>query len=417
MKKFSLKKIVVASAVVLSGPSSNLAFATEAFDKESPWMFGDWNGKRSALKDKGYNFTLGYTGDYATILDSEKGSGHPNAYADQANIAVDFDLAKILNWEDTEARINITKRGGNALQNESDVLNGQMSQVQEIYGRGQTFRLTELYIKKKFFDGKLDIKAGHFGETYDFSSMDCEFMNVAICGSQFGNWANSPALGGSDWLNGPVSAWALRAKYNISHDLYAQVGVYEHNLDNLKRSQGFNLKMNGDGVVIPMEVVWSPLVNHLLGIYRVGYYTTTFKEKNADDDSSDIKQGVWLHAKQQVTSFKGDDKRGLSLALQVGAYGDRNNGPIKDYQSIVATFKGPFNSRLNDEIGVGSTKLTGNDKYNSAYDSEYNAEIYYAYHYAPWLTVRPNIQYVSNIGALESRGDAWISGIKFNTSF
>uniref|UniRef100_UPI00258DDBA5 carbohydrate porin n=1 Tax=uncultured Acinetobacter sp. TaxID=165433 RepID=UPI00258DDBA5 len=96
---------------------------------------------------------------------------------------------------------------------------------------------------------------------------------------------------------------------------------------------------------------------------------------------------------------------------------DRNNGPIKDYQSIVATFKGPFSSRLNDEIGVGSTKLTGNDKYNSVYDSEYNAEIYYAYHYAPWLTVRPNIQYVSNIGALESRGDAWISGIKFNTSF
>ncbi len=132
MKKFSLKKIVVASAVVLSGPSLNLAFATEAFDKESPWMFGDRNGKRTALKDKGYNFTLGYTGDYATVLDSEKGSGHPNAYADQTNIAVDFDLAKILNWEDTEARINITKRGANALQNESDALNGQMSQVQEI---------------------------------------------------------------------------------------------------------------------------------------------------------------------------------------------------------------------------------------------------------------------------------------------
>lgn len=132
MKKFSLKKIVVASNVVLSGLSSNLAFATEAFDKESPWMLGDWNGKRTALKDKGYNFTLGYTGDYAPVLDSEKVSGHPNAYADQTYIAVDFDLAKILNWEDTEARINITKRGGNALQNESDALNGQISQVQEI---------------------------------------------------------------------------------------------------------------------------------------------------------------------------------------------------------------------------------------------------------------------------------------------
>ncbi|MFT4021366.1 MAG: carbohydrate porin [Acinetobacter sp.] len=417
MKKNLLKKMVIASVVAFSGLSSNLTFATEAFDPQSPWMLGDWSGKRTELKDKGYNFTLGYTGDYAIVLGSEKGSGHQSAYADQINFAVDFDLAKILNWSDTEARINITKRGGNALQNESDALNGQMSQVQEIYGRGQTFRLTELYIKKKFFNGKLDLKVGRFGETYDFSSMDCEFMNVAICGSQFGNWANSPALGGSDWLNGPVSAWALRAKYNISPVLFAQIGVYEHNLDNLKRSQGFNLEMNGDGVVIPVEVVWSPLVNNLPGIYRVGYYTTTFKEKNADDSSSDHKQGAWFHAKQQVTSFKGDDKRGLSLALQVGAYDASNNGPIKDYQTVAATFKGLFDLRKNDEIGVGLTKLTGNTKYNSEYGSEYDAEIYYAYRYAPWLTIRPNIQYVKNIGGNKDKGDAWVGGVKFDLNF
>ena len=32
-------------------------FANSAFSSESPWMFGDWNGQRIALQQKGYDFS------------------------------------------------------------------------------------------------------------------------------------------------------------------------------------------------------------------------------------------------------------------------------------------------------------------------------------------------------------------------
>lgn len=36
------------------------------------WMLGDWNGQRTALQAQGYDFSFGYTGEYAGILDSNK---------------------------------------------------------------------------------------------------------------------------------------------------------------------------------------------------------------------------------------------------------------------------------------------------------------------------------------------------------
>ena len=45
-------------------------YAANAFEAESPWMLGDWNSQRSALQQKGYDFSFGYTGEMATLLDA-----------------------------------------------------------------------------------------------------------------------------------------------------------------------------------------------------------------------------------------------------------------------------------------------------------------------------------------------------------
>jgi carbohydrate-selective porin OprB len=49
-------------------------YAANAFEAESPWMLGDWNGQRSALQQKGYDFSFGYTGEMATLLDASHSS-------------------------------------------------------------------------------------------------------------------------------------------------------------------------------------------------------------------------------------------------------------------------------------------------------------------------------------------------------
>ncbi|MEG2267945.1 MAG: carbohydrate porin [Acinetobacter sp.] len=405
------------SLLSLCGSFSNV-HAAEAFDANSPWMFGDWNGKRTELQQKGYDFSLGYTGELATLLDSENHSSHGTEYADQFAIGTHIDLEKVLGWQDTEAQITITERNGRSLSQTSDALAGQLSSTQEVWGRGQTWRLTDFWIKKKFLDQKLDIKAGRFGEGEDFNSFDCDFQNLALCGSQVGNWV------GDQWYNWPVSQWAARVKYNIQPDLYAQVGAYEYNPENLERGKGWNLSTDGShGAIIPAEVVWQPSVgvSKLPGEYRFGYYYSTADAPEVlHADKTAHKQGGWIVAKQQLTTHHDDKNRGLTGFVNVTVH-DSDTNHVGNMQNVGLVYKGAFDARPKDEIALGVARISINDDVNDMQivqqDEEYNAEIYYGVHATNWLTIRPNIQYVHHVGAYKNGENAWVGGIKLQTAF
>lgn len=397
-------------------------FANTTFSSKSPWMFGDWNGQRTELQMKGYDFSLGYTGEVATLLDAKHASSHGTEYADQFALGAHFDLNKILGWQDTEAQITVTERNGRSLSQTSDALNGQstgvenghLSSTQEVWGRGQTWRLTDFWIKKKFLDQKLDVKVGRFGEGEDFNSFDCDFQNLALCGSQVGNWV------GDQWYNWPVSQWAARVKYNVTPDLYAQLGAYEYNPENLERGKGFNLSTDGShGAIIPAELVWTPKTGEqkLPGEYRAGfYYSTADAVVIAHQDQKDQHQGGWLVAKQQLTAHKGDVSRGLTGFVNLTVHDSATNN-VSDMQNIGLVYKGAMDSRPKDEMALGLARINLNDDLNDGRSEEYDAEVYYGLHATNWLTIRPNVQYIRHVGAYKHGENAWVGGVKFQTAF
>lgn len=392
--------------------------AADAFDPQSPWMLGDWNGKRTELQQKGYDFSFGYTGELATLLDSKNHSSHGTEYADQFALGTHIDLEKVFGWKDTEAQITITERNGRSLSQTSDALAGQLSSTQEVWGRGQTWRLTDFWIKKKFFDQKLDIKVGRFGEGEDFNSFDCDFQNLTLCGSQVGNWV------GDQWYNWPVSQWAIRAKYNLNPELYAQLGAYEYNPENLKRGKGFNLSTDGShGTIIPAEVVWQPKLStaNLPGEYRLGYYYSTVDAQTIKNpNQTDHKQGGWVVAKQQFTTHQGDVNRGLTGFVNV-TFHDSKTNTVDNMQNIGLVYKGPFDARPQDDIAIGFSRISINSDVNDIQirqqDEEYNTEVYYGVHATNWLTIRPNVQYIRHVGAYKNGENVWVGGIKLQTAF
>lgn len=389
-------------------------YAAEMFNSQSPWMLGDWNGKRTALQQQGYDFSFSYTGEMATLLDAKSASDHGTEYADQFAVGAHFDLNKILGWQHTEAQINITQRNGRSLSQTSDALNGHLSSTQEVWGRGQTWRLTDFWIKKQFFDQKLDIKVGRFGEGEDFNSFDCDFQNLALCGSQVGNWV------GDQWYNWPVSQWAVRAKYQLRPDLYTQVGVYEYNPENLKRSQGFNLSTDGsEGAIIPAEIVWTPKLglDQLSGEYRLGYYYSTADALDINTISqTSHKHGMWVVAKQQLTTHQGDAKRGLIGFVNLTVH-DSNTNQVGNMQNIGLAYTGLMDTRPQDQLAFGVARIRMNDDLNDGRREEYDAEVYYGLHANNWLTIRPNIQYIRHVGAYKDGENVWVGGIKLQTVF
>ncbi|HFK9577474.1 TPA: carbohydrate porin OprB, partial [Pseudomonas aeruginosa] len=135
------------------------AHAAEAFSPNSKWMLGDWGGKRTELLEKGYDFKLEYVGEAAANLDGGYDDDKTGRYTDQFALGVHMDLEKILGWKATEFQFTVTERNGKNLSNDriGDPRVGHISSVQEVWGRGQTWRLTQLWLKQQYFDGALDV--------------------------------------------------------------------------------------------------------------------------------------------------------------------------------------------------------------------------------------------------------------------
>ena len=437
-------QISAAAALVLAGN----AMAADAFSSDSKWMTGDWGGERTKLIEQGIDIKADYVGEVGGNLHGGYDNDKTARYADQFGLGVALDLQKLWGWDNTQAKIQLTNRNGYNISNDrvGDPRAGTLSSSQEVYGRGHMVRLTQLWIQHQFFDNKLDVKAGYFGEGEDFNTFPCDFQNLAFCGSQVGNWATNI------WYNWPVSQAAIRVKYNINDELYAQIGAYNQNPSQLEHGNGFKLSGSGTaGTVLPVELVWSPKVNSLPGEYRVGYYKSTADASDVREDVNGLnaaetgdaykthssKHGYWFVAQQQLTSHNGDASRGLNIAANA-TFHDKDTNFIDNYQSVMFVYKGPFDARPKDDIGIGAARIHVNDdvKKNaellnasngvSDYDNpvfspiretEYNYELNYGIHVTNWLTVRPNLQYITHPGGVDAVDNALVAGLKIQSTF
>lgn len=440
---FALRPLprLVAGTLMLAMFSSG-AIAADAFSYDSPWMLGDWNGSRAQLENEGVKFDVNYTMESAANLGGGADSHTSMRYSDQWAFGANLDLQKLLDWQDAQFQVTVTNRDGRNISDQvADRRTGMLSSVQEVYGRGQTWRLTQFWLSKGLFDNRVNLKAGRVTVGEDFDSLDSKFQNLAFGSGQAGNWR------GDRWFNWPVSQWGGRLKANITPDLFFQIGFYNQNRANYDRGDGFRLDTrHSEGNLVPVELGWKPTLGAagLPGNYRLGYY---YSSVNGDNYGSwreggyqrqDHAYGGYLLLQQQLTAQGGDASRGLGITVQA-VMNDRKTSKTDNYQSISFTWKGPFDARPQDEIGAGVARIHVNSAYSRAlrqqnaasgetrFDSpaylplqagsEYNYEIYYNAQLAKWLQLRPNLQYVVAPGAVGEVKDAFVGGISANINF
>ena len=437
---FSLRPLATGTLVfaMLSGS----ALAADAFSYDSPYMFGDWDGYRTQLEKEGVKFDVNYTMESAANLGGGANSNTTMRYSDQWAFGASFDLQKLLDWQDAQFQVTITNRDGQNLSDQvADRRTGQLSSVQEVYGRGQTWRLTQFWLSKGLFDNAVNVKAGRVTVGEDFDKFDSLFQNLAFGSGQAGNWR------GDRWFNWPVSQWGGRVRLNITPDVFFQVGFYNQNTANYDRGDGFRFDTNNsEGNLVPVELGWQPTFgpDKLPGNYRIGYYYSSVNGdvygswRDGGYQDKDHAYGGYILAQQQLTSQGGDASRGLGVIVQA-VMNDHKTSKTDNYQSIAFTWKGPFDARPQDEIGVGAARIHVNSDYTrslreqnrangeSDFDSptylpiqegaEYDYEIYYNAHLTNWLALRPNLQYVTAPGAVSEVKDAFVGGISANIVF
>ncbi|MCY1443843.1 Porin B [compost metagenome] len=101
-------------------------------------------------------------------------------------------------------------------------------------------------------------------------------------------------------------------------------------------------------------------------------------------------------------------------------------------------YKGPFDARPKDDIGIGFARIHVNDDvkknaellnaangvgnyqdplFSPLRTTEYNYELNYGFHVTNWLTVRPNLQYITHPGGVDEVDNALVAGLKIQSSF
>ena len=101
-------------------------------------MTGDWGGLRTDLQHDGIKITSHYVSETTGKLVGGREQG--GAYTGQFGMGIDMER-HILGWQDGTLHALITERADSDLSQDKI---GNLLTVQEIYGAGQTTRITQL---------------------------------------------------------------------------------------------------------------------------------------------------------------------------------------------------------------------------------------------------------------------------------
>lgn len=417
-----------------SVPALAQADASQAFGAEysSPTLTGDWGGLRTGLYDAGIDLGGNFKGEFAS--DPEGGTKFGATEVGQFTLGATIDAQKLFDLTGGTFQISVTDRQGATMANHFGL--NLLQQVQEVYGRGDVARLTELWYQQDFAGGVVSVKLGRLAED-DFDSFPCNFMSNALCaGTAGGN------IAGDYWYNSPISQWAARLRVN-SGNFYSMAGVYETNPSDIDESFAPGWFSGAKGITGRVEEGWTPKfgADQLQGRYQVGFWYDTaggndvLLGNNGEPDIStglpplhrDGRYGYYIQGLQQLTGigevvpggWKGVE--GLTLFFDF-IQADRAT-TIQDNQASVGIFyAAPFTSRPDDHIGLGIARTDYNDRAAEAIGladqgaprprAEYTTEVYYSYLFTPWLTVRPDLQCIFDAGGYTNRAPALVVGAR-----
>ena len=404
-----------------------------------PWLFGDQDGTRGNLKERGFDFDISLHDETMRNLDG--GERKTTRSAGQINFGATLDLERLMNWKGGTFQVTMDKRYGDNLADKASL--GTAMGPHEIWGRGQTWWLTNFYLDQQFGE-HFNVRVGKMPMGSEFGFDKCDFLNLSACGSQIGN------MEGRYWLNWPIGTWGARFRFDVNESAHVKLGVFQMNPnytdDAWVQDNGWKVinPSGTTGAVIPLEFNWTPKFGGLAGDYRFGVWTSTaggddlyYNELGQPRGvvggnalHRDRSHGGYISAQQQLT---GDaDGTGLHAFVNLGR-ADSSTARWNRQVSVGAVYRHlPW--RPADNAGVLLASTAASEQY-TRFAREYNAanpndkiavsagtekvlEVFYQWQPTSWLSLRPSVQYISRPGGRQgSDGDAVLLGLKTDVTF
>ena len=400
-------------------------------------MTGNWQEKRIDLEDKGVTFASSYVADIlGNVVGGRMQAGR---YCHSVGWDVNFDLEKFARLLGTQFHISGLWRTG---QNLSSAVIGNAFTASSIFGH-QQFRLYALYLEQSLCNNKVNIRIGRIGTGDDFAASEIywNFVQNSIDGNPISIPINLffPTY--------PTAVWGVRAKCNITKDIYTLTGLYDGD-PNVQRDSSYGMDFTlrlRRGLIFAQEIAYAPntakgcQAQGLPGNYKAGFYYHggTFFDLHSDLNGASFaltglppeknigNYGVYFHADQMIYRKKGTDcNEGLTPFVAITLAPDNiNQFPFFIDGGLV--YKGLVPTRDHDITSVGfaygrySTDLGHTERdsgltiqsYELVFDFSHKIEI------TPWMFLQPDAQYIVNPSGGHNIDNAFVVGTRFGLTF
>lgn len=399
----------VAAMAPAALPSSSVGTAPDLYSGKT--MTGNWNGKRSEWAADGVSFRGSFITEAMGVVDGGVKRGGRNAF--QTQLGVDLDLGKLTDsWGDARVHLTINDRRGHSTSD--DLAANNYMPIQEIYS-DQFTRLTELSYDQNFLNKKLNWKAGFYvmGNDFGINQIMTNFVNAALCAHPI---SLSTSAG---WTNWPRPRWATHVTLHPAPEITVRGGVVLVNTNYNLEQNRWSLHEHGTtGHLYPIEVEWAPGTangSNYPGHYKIGYYYDTSDARMVGSRASETarqREGGYVMVDQKVSNNAVNG--GLSLFAQYTAQ-SQQTAVIHRWGSVGMVYQGLFDSRPQDRVALGYVRASINRNLNRQQllnqaagliangDWQLNQaealwEVAYTFQVNPWLSLRPDVQYITKPG-------------------
>lgn len=368
----------------------------------------DWGGARPKLDDRGISFNGSFTGDAFHDYHGGADSGHTD-FIHLTNVNLTLDMDRLAGLHGGTFFVNYQHSGG--VDPSSNI--GEFQPVSSIASDHRD-QIGELWYEQKIGEA-VRIKLGKIDANTEFDNSDYagEFVNAS--------GGMSPTLPG--FTTYPDAAFGGLAEYRFGDALYIRGGVFDGASQAGKTTgdDGVHSLFGG-----PSDVLWAGEIGSnwtlakLAGHAAVGvtYHTGSFDRFSGGTEDGAV--GTYLVVEHQLYKEQpdnADDEQGLNGYVRVGI-ADASTSEARCHVGGGVTYAGFVPGRDEDMIGLAANYVFFSDAPAAGFaDDELNIELFYKVQVTKFFTLKPDVQYIHNVGGDATLDDAFVAGVRVEVQF
>jgi porin len=389
----------------------------EWFGSELPWsqwsrMTGDWGGYRSALSEAGISIEGANVLDWSRVASG--GLRRRSTTRSLLDLRLTIDLKSLTGVDAGTLWARYYSFLGRSASRDI----GGIQNFSSIDFDEHRHQLAELWYEQRFFNETVRVKIGKVDANTEFAFAEnaAEFMN--------GSMGFSPTIVGMPTY--PDPAMSVNLFVYPSDHLYVGIASYDGAAQRgvptgLRGPSTFFRRPNELFYIGEIGTRWNIPTLRLPGRLGIGGWHHNGHFERFDGGQKSDTGGLYVVLDQMIWRVESADEeqpKGIGMYFQYGS-ADESVSEIKRHFGGGFIWRGPIPSRDDDALGFGVSRAALSSARNAGFDKSYElaVETFFKIQITPWLSAKPDVQYIVNPSGDRNVRSAVVAGTRLVWTF